>query len=316
MQVMPKPLLTDITQLSGLSERLIRSHYENNYCGAVRQLNSISKDLSALDLQSVLTSELNGLKREELIAANSVVLHELYFESLGGTVSDIPPPMTVALTANFGSVQRWKEEFVAMGRAQSGGSGWVLLSFSPLAGGLVNQWAADPAHALAGAVPILALDMYEHAYHIDYGANAAGYIDAYMSNIHWQGVHQRYQRIVHDTAQQHVADVKDGFASRLLLDVRRAGAFEEATDMISGALWRDPARTQEWAKEISPHQKVIVYCVAGHEMSRGTALLLRALGLDAQFLLGGIEAWKSCGGVTVPKSTLSDKAVMAALKQV
>lgn len=303
MQVRPKPLSIDLAQLAGLSAALIRSHHENNYTGAVRRLNAIREDLSALDFQSASTFHLNGLKREELIAANSMLLHELYFDSLAGASSDIPPPMAVALAANFGSVQRWKDEFTAMGRAQSGGSGWVLLSFSPLEGRLVNQWAADHTHALAGAVPILALDMYEHAYHLDYGARAGAYVDAFMSNIRWEGVHRRYQRVVHDAAEALAVAPEEGIVSQLILDVRRAGAFEAAKDLIAGAVWRDPACVGDWAKEMPPNQTVVVYCVAGHEMSRGTALLLRSAGLDARFLLGGIEAWKACGGATEPQPT-------------
>ena len=302
MQATPKPLSIDTTRLKGLSEALIRSHHENNYTGAVRRLNAIRNDLSLVDFQSIPAFSLNGLKREELIATNSMLLHELYFDSLGSSSSDIPPPMAVALAANFGGVQRWKDEFVAMARALSGGSGWVLLTFSPLEGGLLNQWAADHTHAIAGAIPILALDMYEHAYHIDYGARAGAYVDAFMSNIRWEGVHRRYQRVVYDTAEPFATELGDVNDSQTILDVRRAGAFEEAKDLIAGAVWRDPARVSDWVKEIPPDQKVVVYCVAGHEMSRGTALRLRSAGLDAKFLVGGIDAWKSNGGATEPKS--------------
>src|SRR5205085_1923289 len=77
----------------------------------------------------------------------------------------------------------WRAEFTAMGKALGGGSGWVLLVWSERCARLVNQWAADHTHALAGATPILALDMYEHSYHIDYGAKAAAYVDAFMENI-------------------------------------------------------------------------------------------------------------------------------------
>ena len=129
--------------------------------------------------------QLNGLKREELIATNSMLLHELYFSSLGGDGQSMEPAMKLALDANFGNVQRWREEFVAMGKALGGGSGWVLLTFQPREGTLINQWAADHTHALAGGVPILALDMYEHAYHLDYGADAAAYVDAVMGNLDW-----------------------------------------------------------------------------------------------------------------------------------
>ena len=85
------------------------------------------------------------------------------------------PAMALALTASFGSVDQWHEEFATMGRALGGGSGWVLLVFQPRDGTLVNQWSADHTHALAGGIPLLALDMYEHAYHMDFGAAAADY---------------------------------------------------------------------------------------------------------------------------------------------
>jgi superoxide dismutase, Fe-Mn family len=301
MNAVPQILPFDPSQLPGLSESLIRSHHENNYTGAVRRLNAIRTELASVDFKALSNFQLNGLKREELIAANSMLLHELYFASLGGTPAGIPPPMAVALTANFGSVDRWKEEFIAMGQALSGGSGWVLLTFLPREGLLVNQWAADHTHALAGAIPILALDMYEHAYHIDYGARASAYIEAFMTNVRWGAVHQRYQQAVHDAAEPHGATQKD-IDGVLLLDVRRAGAFEEATDLIQGAKWRDPALVSDWAQEFSSDQKMVVYCVAGHEMSRGTALRLRSAGLNAQFLVGGIEGWKASGKPTSPKS--------------
>jgi Fe-Mn family superoxide dismutase len=162
----------DPAALRGLSERLTRSHHQNNYGGAVNRLNGIRAQVRALGFASTPGFQLNGLKREDLIA-NSMLLHELYFGCLGGDGRTMTPAMALALEANFGSVARWREEFVAMGKAPGGGSGWVLLSFQPRDGTLVNQWAADHTHALAGAVPILALDMYEHSYQMDFGAAAA-----------------------------------------------------------------------------------------------------------------------------------------------
>src|SRR5438874_13450389 len=99
------------------------------------------------------------------------------------------PATTLPLEANFAGVDRWRVEFVAMGKALGGGSGWVLLTFLPREGTLVNQWAADHTNATAGGVPILALDMFEHAYHLDYGAAAAAYVDAFMANIDWARVY-------------------------------------------------------------------------------------------------------------------------------
>jgi superoxide dismutase len=78
--------------------------------------------------------------------------------------------LKTAIERDFGSLERWQAEFTAMGKALGGGSGWVLLTYSPRDGRLVNQWASDHAHTLAGGTPVLALDMYEHSYHMDYGA--------------------------------------------------------------------------------------------------------------------------------------------------
>jgi superoxide dismutase len=183
MELAPRPLGFGPAPLKGLSERLIASHHANNYSGAVKRLNAIRSQLSALDFSSAPGFQINGLKREELIATNSMLLHELYFGSLGADGATMTPAMALALEANFGSIDRWRAEFMAMGKALGGGSGWVLLTFLPREGTLVNQWAADHTDALAGGVPILALDMYEHAYHLDYGAAAGAYVDAFMTNI-------------------------------------------------------------------------------------------------------------------------------------
>ena len=177
-----KPLSCDPAKLAGLSEKLIVSHYENNYGGAVKRLNAIAEQLAALDFAAAPVFVINGLKREELIAANSMILHELYFDSLGGG-GEPTGELQSLMARDFGSVGAWRTQFAAMGKALGGGSGWVLLMYSPRDRKLTNQWAADHAHALAGAVPILALDMYEHSYHMDYGARAAAYVDAFMQNI-------------------------------------------------------------------------------------------------------------------------------------
>ena len=182
-----KPLSCEPTKLNGLSEKLIVSHWENNYGGAVRRLNAITAQLAELDFVKAPVFVINGLKREELIATNSMILHERYFDSLGGDgVSG--GLIDEALKRDFGSVDRWRAEFAGTGKALRGGSGWVLLSYSHRDRRLVNQWAADHTHTLAGGTPILALDMYEHSYQLDYGASAERYVDAFMENINWAHV--------------------------------------------------------------------------------------------------------------------------------
>jgi Fe-Mn family superoxide dismutase len=186
-----KPLRCDPQKLRGLSERLIVSHYENNYGGAVKRLNAITDQLANLDFATAPVYVANGLKREELIAANSMILHELYFDGLGGAGGESQGALRGLIERDFGSVAKWHTQFTAMGKALGGGSGWVLLTYSSRDNNLVNQWAADHTHALAGATPVLALDMYEHSYHIDYGAKAAAYVDAFMQNIDWVAAARR-----------------------------------------------------------------------------------------------------------------------------
>jgi len=304
MELAPRPLGFGRAQLKGLSERLIASHHANNYSGAVKRLNAIRSQLSAVDFGSAPGFQINGLKREELIATNSMLLHELYFGSLGGDGATMMPAMALALEANFGSIDRWRAEFMAMGKALGGGSGWVLLSFLPREGTLVNQWAADHTDALAGGVPILALDMYEHAYHLDYGAAAGAYVDAFMTNIDWAQVYERYQGAVHGASEPFGAE-PDDMREAQVLDVRRAGMFQNAESMLPGAEWRDPCAVRAWADDMAKDQEIVVYCVYGHEVGRATMLRLRAAGLRARFLRGGIDAWQAAGLPTHPKETES-----------
>lgn len=189
-----KPLSCEPKKLRGLSEKLILSHYENNYGGTVKRLNAITAQLGSLDFGTTPVFVINGLKREEeLIAMNSMILHELYFDNL---CADGEPDTTLreALTRDFGSLDRWRGEFVATGKALRGGSGWVLLTYSHRDRRLVNQWAADHTHSLTGGTPVLALDMYEHSYHLDYGTAAEKYVDAFMQNIHWTNVSRLHQQ--------------------------------------------------------------------------------------------------------------------------
>jgi superoxide dismutase, Fe-Mn family len=190
-----KPLGCDPQRIKGMSEKLIVSHYENNYGGAVKRLNLIQEQLAGLDFNAAPNFLMNGLRREELIATNSMILHELFFDGLGDE-SAPGKELSSALARDFGSLDRWRAEFIAMGKALAGGSGWVLLSHSARDGRLVNQWAADHCHTLAGGQPILALDMYEHSYHIDYGAKAATYVDTYMNAIRWSNADRLFGSVI------------------------------------------------------------------------------------------------------------------------
>ncbi|MEK9284032.1 Fe-Mn family superoxide dismutase [Bradyrhizobium sp. ISRA442] len=192
MTYVMKPLSCDPSRIRGMSERMIISHYENNYGGAVKRLNLIDEQLAGLDFATAPGFLINGLKREQLIATNSMILHEVFFAGLGDE-SEPDTSLKEALARDFGSYERWRTEFAAMGKALGGGSGWVLLTWSPRDHKFVNQWASDHCHTLAGGTPILALDMYEHSYHIDYGAKAASYVDVFMTAIDWPAVQRAFE---------------------------------------------------------------------------------------------------------------------------
>jgi Fe-Mn family superoxide dismutase len=194
----PKPLSLDPKNIKGMSEKVLVSHYENNYVGAVKRLNAIGTQLAELDFAKAPNFLVNGLKREELIAMNSMILHEVYFDSLGGG-GNASGGLATAIARDFGSLDKWRTEFSAMGKAQGGGSGWVILAYSARDKRLVNQWAADHTTTIAGGRPVLVLDMYEHAYHMDYGAAAARYVDAFMEAIRWDNavkLYDQYSRAV------------------------------------------------------------------------------------------------------------------------
>jgi Fe-Mn family superoxide dismutase len=193
-----KPLSFDPKSIKGMSEKVLVSHYENNYVGAVKRLNAIGAQLADLDFAKAPNFVINGLKREELVAANSMILHELYFDGLGGG-GTARGPLLEAISRDFGSLERWRTEFSAMGKAEGGGSGWVILAYSPRDKRLVNQWAADHTTTLAGGRPVVVLDMYEHAYHMDYGAKAASYVDAYMEAIRWDNAVKLYEQYSKET---------------------------------------------------------------------------------------------------------------------
>src|SRR6202035_88906 len=187
------PLYCRPWTLNGISPRLIESHYENNYGAALSRLNVISEEIEQLDRGKTADQTLARLKRDEIAALNSTLLHELYFASLGGDGRVPPDRLAGRIAQDFGSVDRWRQEFVGVANGLAGGSGWVLLTYVPRDGRLINAMASDHNQSIAGGVPILALDMYERAYHLEFGANASAYIAAFMRNIDWSAVQLRYE---------------------------------------------------------------------------------------------------------------------------
>jgi Fe-Mn family superoxide dismutase len=188
-QHQPKPLPFDPARLRGLSENILRSHHENNYTGAVKRLNLIQQQLGQIPTDAP-PYQVGSLKREELIATNSMVLHEFYFANLGGD-GKAGGNVVQLINGHYGSVDTWERDFRQTGLSLGGGSGWVVLAFDPHQQAVHNYWSWDHAHSLAWGTPLLVMDMYEHSYALDYGANARGYIDAFFANIQWDEVNRR-----------------------------------------------------------------------------------------------------------------------------
>jgi Fe-Mn family superoxide dismutase len=187
----PAVLPFDPKSLKGISEKLIQSHWENNYTGAVKALNLVRGRLvQALGDSNTPPYLYTGLKREQLFRTGSVVLHELYFANLGGD-GKAGADLRSRIAVSFGSFDAWETEFRKIAQGLGGGSGWVVLGFNEHLKLLENYWMADHATAPAWTRPVLVLDMYEHAYQMDYGAAAAKYIDAFFTNINWDTVSKR-----------------------------------------------------------------------------------------------------------------------------
>jgi len=188
-----QPLPFDPKKLSGLSEKLLVSHHDNNYAGAVKNLNKVEEELSKVgpDTPGFTVS---GLEAAKLKFTNSMILHESYFGNLGGDGKTLGPQTERMLAQAYGTRARWEQLFRALGNALGGGSGWAILDWDFHAHGPRIYWAGDHSNALAFGTPLLVMDMYEHAYAIDYGASAKDYIDAFFKNIQWTEVEGRLAR--------------------------------------------------------------------------------------------------------------------------
>jgi Fe-Mn family superoxide dismutase len=185
----PLPLPFDPSKLQGLSERLIRSHHEKNYGGAVKNLNRVEQELAGItsDTPPFVVA---ALRDRELTFRNSKALHEAYFAGLGGDGRRVGA-IDALLGEAYGSTTAWEQHFRATAAGLGGGSGWVLLVLELDTGALRTTGSGNHKEVPAGAVPLLVLDMYEHSYHIDYGAEHARYVDAFMSNVRWEEVDRR-----------------------------------------------------------------------------------------------------------------------------
>jgi len=187
----PVPLPFNAAKQPGLSEKLLTSHHDNNYAGAVKNLNAVELELDKVtkDTPGFLVA---GLRERELTYANSAFLHEQYFGNLGGD-GKVAGDFAKALSTQFGSAGRWEELVRATAMSLGGGSGWVVIALSPLTHDLRIVGTGGHTPALAAGTPLFVLDMFEHAYALDYGSAHAKYIEAFFANLDWDVLDTRWR---------------------------------------------------------------------------------------------------------------------------
>jgi len=177
--------------LEGLSENQISQHRDILYAGYVNKLNEIEDRLQKADITKAnqIFSELRALKADETFALNGVVLHELYFGNLGGKGTTPSRELSSLIARDFGTVDKWTENFKACGMAARG---WVILGLSTYDGRLHNYCLdTHNFNFPASCVPLVVMDVYEHAYTIDYGVKRPPYIEAFMKNLDWNAAAER-----------------------------------------------------------------------------------------------------------------------------
>ncbi|PWB72507.1 superoxide dismutase [candidate division GN15 bacterium] len=187
-----KPLPYAYDKLDGISKQTNTYHHDTHYAGYVKKRNEILDKLAAVDrsLANANYSEFGGMKRHETFNAGGQLLHELFWDVLGG---DGKPTGEVLrhIEKSFGSFEKWVEDFRASAMVALG---WVVLAWDPTDDNLYNFTGdAHNQGGVWGTFPLLAIDVYEHAYYHDQGPARAKYIEAYLKNINWSEVNRRYR---------------------------------------------------------------------------------------------------------------------------
>lgn len=182
---------TSLIGTPGLSETLLKNHF-TLYQGYVTNTNKLNDTLTAmLNGGKTATPEYAELKRRMGFEFNGMRLHEYYFENLGGKEPlDKTGKFAKKVAEAFGSYEAWEQDFRATGAMR--GIGWVVLYQDNVTGWLFNQWINEHETGhFAGCTPVLVMDVFEHAFMIDYGLKRADYIATFFNNINWQAVEKR-----------------------------------------------------------------------------------------------------------------------------
>jgi Fe-Mn family superoxide dismutase len=190
-----QPLTFNPEKIKWLSPDALTGHHEI-YAGSTNRLNAITEQLAQLDFAKVPPEELGALKREQQAVYNSSILHEVYFDCIGEAPTRPSGVFAQALNRDFGSLDRWKGEFAAMGKSLTGGKGLVILAYTPRDKRLINHLAMDHATGPTACVPLIVLDMYEHAYQPDFSTDGGKYVDTFVQMLRWITAERLYREAI------------------------------------------------------------------------------------------------------------------------
>ena len=183
-EIAPRPLKPGLVELDGISRATIEAHYKL-YQGYVAKRNEILEKLAEIDLSAAnqVYSEVRALKVDLSFAIGGIKNHEIYFEHLGGDGGDPDGPISTLVRRDFGSIDAWRADLKASGMA---GRGWAWTAYDWDEGRLFNFVGdAQNTFPIWNASPLVALDVYEHAYFLDFQTDRASYIDAFFNNLDW-----------------------------------------------------------------------------------------------------------------------------------
>jgi superoxide dismutase, Fe-Mn family len=186
-QIVPRELKPALLELDGISRESVESHYKL-YEGYINKRNEILRALDGVDLTAAnqTYSAIRALKVELTFAIGGIKNHEVYFEHLGGGGGDPDGAFAQLVQRDFGSTQDWRADLKATGLA---GRGWAWTAYDWDEGRLFNYIGdAQNTYPIWNATPLVALDVYEHAYFLDYRTDRAAYIDAFFDNLDWATV--------------------------------------------------------------------------------------------------------------------------------
>ncbi len=311
------PLPFKPPRLFGLSAALMSDHYQTAYGKDVQQLNALRERLGQLDCATTNASGLQALHAELSGLANSVALHEVYFDCLGGKDGLGSPAvaptgdLAAAIVQSFGSYAQWQQQFAATANAASV-PGWLVMNWTSKINALSLQLIQQNDTGQIDAIPVMGIDLFEHAYQADFKSDRSAYIDAFMQNLHWDRPLKRFHRATHCIGNADVNNDSSLITPEMLfatvnggrpihvLDVCLTDDIPDRYDTLPNAQFVQAESIDDWIEDIPENTSIVAYCMYGFQVSENAVKALQQRGFRAKKLAGGIASWRALGLPTNP----------------